>query len=103
GEKHVRPTEFGKETEGDNSVYNDDNTLSLARFAGRQAAGPIDRPLASSPWDNYRSEERFGSYHPGLCQFLLSDGSVRPIRVGIDQETLTRLAVRNDGLLVGEY
>src|SRR5262245_778218 len=103
GEKHVRPTEFGKETEGDNSVYNDDNTLTLARFVGRQTAGPIDRPLAASPRDSYRPEERFGSYHAGLCQFLLSDGSVRPIRVGIDLGTLTRLAVRNDGLPIGDY
>jgi prepilin-type N-terminal cleavage/methylation domain-containing protein len=103
GEKHVRPTEFGKETEGDNSIYDDDNTLTLARFAGRQTAGPIDRPLASSLRDNYRPEERFGSYHSGLCQFLLSDGSVRPIRVGIDLGTLTRLAVRNDGQPIGDY
>jgi prepilin-type N-terminal cleavage/methylation domain-containing protein len=103
GEKHVRPTEFGKESEGDNSIYNDDNVLALARFAGRQDLGPIDRPLASSIRDNYRPEERFGSYHPGICQFLLADGSVRPIKISVDVGTLTRLAVRNDGLIVGDY
>jgi prepilin-type N-terminal cleavage/methylation domain-containing protein len=103
GEKHVRPTEFGKETEGDNSIYNDDNTLTSARFAGRQTPGPIDRPLASSPTDNYRPEERFGSYHQGVCQFVLCDGSVRAIKNSIDIETLTRLAVRNDGLPVGDF
>jgi prepilin-type N-terminal cleavage/methylation domain-containing protein len=103
GEKHVRPTEFGKETEGDNSIYNDDNTLTLARFAGRETPGPIDRPLASSPTDNYRPEERFGSYHLGVCQFVLCDGTVRAIQNSIDIETLTRLAVRNDGLPVGDF
>jgi prepilin-type N-terminal cleavage/methylation domain-containing protein len=103
GEKHVRPTEFGKETEGDNSIYDDDNVFTLARFAGRQTPGPIDRPLASSPTDNYRPEERFGSYHPGVCQFVLCDGSVRAIQNSINVETLTRLAVRNDGLPVGDF
>jgi prepilin-type N-terminal cleavage/methylation domain-containing protein len=103
GEKHVRPTEFGKETEGDSSIYNDDNTLTSVRFAGTQTPGPIDRPLASSPTDNYRPEERFGSYHPGVCQFVLCDGSVRAIQNWINIETLTRLAVRNDGLPVGDF
>jgi hypothetical protein len=103
GEKYVRPTEFGKETEGDNSIYNDDDTLTLARFAGRQTPGSIDRPLASSLTDNYRPEERFGSYHAGVCQFVLCDGSVRAIQNSINIDTLTRLAVRNDGLPVGDF
>jgi hypothetical protein len=103
GEKHVPPGQFGQDAAGDASVYNGDDIRTIVRVAGRQALGPIDRPLAASPTDSYRAEERFGSYHPGVCQFVLCDGSVRPIPVSINIDTLTRLAVRNDGQPVGDY
>jgi prepilin-type processing-associated H-X9-DG protein len=103
GEKHVLITEFGQDVAGDNSIYNGDDIHTIVRVAGRQTPGPIDRPLASSPSDSYRPDERFGSYHPGGCQFVLCDGSVRMIPITVDIDTLTRLAVRNDGLPVGDY
>jgi prepilin-type N-terminal cleavage/methylation domain-containing protein len=103
GEKHVRITEFGQEAAGDNSIYNGDDIRTIVRVAGRQLPGPIDRPLAASPTDSYRPDERFGSYHPGVCQFVLCDGSVRLIANAVDIDTLTRLAVRNDGLPLGDY
>ena len=40
---------------------------------------------------------KFGSWHPGVCQFVFCDGSTRLIRVTLDVENLRRLAVRNDG------
>jgi prepilin-type N-terminal cleavage/methylation domain-containing protein/prepilin-type processing-associated H-X9-DG protein len=103
GEKHVQIAQFGQEPAGDNSIYNGDDIHTIVRVAGRQTPGPIDRPFASSPTDSYRPDERFGSYHPGGCQFVLCDGSVRMIQNTIDIETLTRLAVRNDGLVVGDF
>src|SRR5262245_11465639 len=103
GEKHVPVDEFGQEAAGDNSIYNGDDIRTIVRVAGRQTPGPMDRPPAVSPTDSFRREERFGSYHPGVCQFVLCDGSVRAIQNSIDIETLTRLAVRNDGLPVGDY
>ena len=39
----------------------------------------------------------FGGPHPGVCQFVFCDGSVRPIRNSIDTANLRRLAARNDG------
>jgi prepilin-type N-terminal cleavage/methylation domain-containing protein len=102
GEKHVLINQFGQAA-GDNSIYNGDDIRAIVRVAGRQLPGPIDRPLASSPTDSYRPDERFGSYHTGGCQFVLCDGSVRMIPVGVDINTLTRLAARNDGLPVGDY
>jgi ATP-binding cassette, subfamily B, bacterial len=103
GEKHVQNTMFGQQAAGDNSIYNGDDIHTIVRVAGRQTPGPIDRPFAGSPTDSYRPDERFGSYHVGGCQFVLCDGSVRMISTTVDIDTLTRLAVRNDGLPVGDY
>jgi prepilin-type N-terminal cleavage/methylation domain-containing protein len=103
GEKHVLQGQFGQAAMGDNSIYNGDDIRTIVRVAGRQTPGPIDRPLAASPTDSFRADERFGSYHPGLCQFVLCDGSVQAIRVSVSIDTLTLLAVKNDGLPVGEF
>jgi prepilin-type N-terminal cleavage/methylation domain-containing protein len=103
GEKQLNPDQFGQQSAGDNSIYNGDDIRAIVRVAGRQLPGPIDRPLASGPQDRYRPDERFGSNHPGVCQFVLCDGSVRAIQNNIDLETLTRLAARNDGLPVGNF
>jgi prepilin-type N-terminal cleavage/methylation domain-containing protein len=101
GEKHVMPSEFGQEP--DNSIYNGDDIRTIVRVAGIENPGAINRPLAVAPTDSYRPDERFGSYHSGVCQFVLCDGSVRAIPVSIDLQTLTRLAVRNDGQPVGDF
>lgn len=103
GEKHVRRDQFGLWSEADNSIYNGDDARTFMRFAGRQTPGPLDRPLAASSTDANRPDERFGSYHPGVCQFVMCDGSVRAIATTIDIETLTRLASRDDGLPVSDY
>jgi prepilin-type N-terminal cleavage/methylation domain-containing protein len=103
GEKHVQLGQFGQEAAGDGPLYSGDDIRAIVRVAGRQTAGPIDRPFASSPQDPYRPDERFGSYHPGVCQFVLCDGSVRAIPNSINIDTLTRLAAKNDGQPVGDF
>ena len=57
--------------------------------------GPND---VSGPWHC-----RFGSYHPGLCQFVLADGHVTALNNSIDMNTLQALAVINDGQVVPNY
>jgi prepilin-type N-terminal cleavage/methylation domain-containing protein len=103
GEKHVLQGQFGQQASGDNSTYNGDDIRTIVRVAGRQTPGPIDRPLAASATDSFRAEERFGSYHPTVCQFVLCDGSVRALPISINIDTLTRLAMRNDGEPVGDF
>src|SRR5262245_27911754 len=39
GEKHVMPSEWGKNTAGDNSIYNGDDIKTIVRVAGRQTPG----------------------------------------------------------------
>lgn len=96
GEKHVPPTAFGDlGNGGDNSIYNGDNTQTIAR-----AAGP-SHPLARFPTDTYNHQ--FGSYHSGICQFAFCDGSVRPIGVATPGTTLQLLTLRNDDTPVPAY
>lgn len=57
-----------------------------------------------SPPSAYSAKEDFGGPHPGVCLFVFCDGSVKGVRNTVDLETLTRLAVRNDGLpITGDY
>jgi len=46
---------------------------------------------------------QFESFHPGIVQFALADGSVRAISKNIDKTTFTRLAAMSDGKIVGEF
>ena len=39
----------------------------------------------------------FGSWHPGICQFVAGDGSVRIIRNEIDLNALGYMVHRFDG------
>ena len=97
GEKHVPLGRFGIGW-FDSSIYNGNYTPPTCR-----AAGP-DAPLAPSPAYYERDMPAvFGSYHPGLCQFVYCDGSVHALRVNTEPKTLGLLACRNDGLAIPEY
>jgi prepilin-type N-terminal cleavage/methylation domain-containing protein len=86
GEKHIKDNKFG-ESPDDRSIYNGDHGGGN-RIAGTRR--PLARSLSDATW-------RFGSLHPGVCQFVFGDGSVRAVPVTIDNRTLDRLAARNDG------
>jgi prepilin-type N-terminal cleavage/methylation domain-containing protein/prepilin-type processing-associated H-X9-DG protein len=99
GEKHVPQGMFGRVKVGDGPLYSGAWTCFAARLAG------LEDPLAQSATDLTPSAgvvdgiyaRKFGSYHPGVCQFVFCDGSVRAIRTNIDTINLRRLSVRNDG------
>src|SRR5262249_36848392 len=100
GEKHVLKNHFGEgylegdtAGAGDGSVYNGDWHRNFARVGGpgfRLANGPTD--LVGGEWKRV-----FGSYHPGICQFVMADGSVQAIPTSIPVEIYRLLIVRNDG------
>lgn len=98
GEKHVFMGGFGKWDYRDNCVYNDDAGYTIMRIAG--PGFPLVFNALDSSATGFRS---FGSYHPGVCQFVLCDGSVRPLNTNISTGTLALLITRNDDQPVGEF
>jgi prepilin-type N-terminal cleavage/methylation domain-containing protein/prepilin-type processing-associated H-X9-DG protein len=96
GEKHVPLGQFGKESAGDGSIYNGDPANQNAS----RCAGP-SYPLARSPTDAFNIQ--FGSYHSGVCNFVLVDGSVRSISTSISATTLGHMAARDNTVPVGDF
>lgn len=106
GEKHLTEPCFGRKNGrdpvtnlsiscGDNSIYNGDFHRTIARYAGPES------PIASSetaPLIDVKSQ--FGSWHPGVCQFVLGDASVQSVSSSADPLLLGRLANIADGEVV---
>jgi prepilin-type N-terminal cleavage/methylation domain-containing protein/prepilin-type processing-associated H-X9-DG protein len=95
GEKHVPQSKFGQSGPqwGDGAIFNGDFPRNFCRIAGPPSfslgQGPDD---LTGPWHC-----RFGSYHPGVCQFVYADGHVTALDNQTDLTVLQRLAVINDG------
>jgi hypothetical protein len=66
-------------------------------FTGVMRVTGVGIPLARSPDDPIAFRYSFGSWHPGICNFALCDGSVRPIANTTSSSVLGALAHRNDG------
>lgn len=84
GERHVPVGKFG--VSPDTSIYNGDHGGSFKK-AG-VGAGLARGPTGSG---------QFGSWHPGICQFVMGDGRVVTLKVSIDLPNLGFLARRDDG------
>ena len=59
---------------------------------------PDPRTIVGSAPGGYQWANRFGSPHPGICQFAFCDGSVRALSVDTPGTTLKLLVHRSDGL-----
>jgi prepilin-type N-terminal cleavage/methylation domain-containing protein/prepilin-type processing-associated H-X9-DG protein len=112
GEKFIYPADLtGNGTDG--SVFSSGNGQenTFRRFVGNNGAKvPILRPLVPSITDpgrdangNLWADKAFGSWHPGVCQFVFCDGSVKALPVNINLNTLQLLGVRNDGQVIPDY
>ena len=97
GEKHVRESNFGLLSDGDTCIYNGDQPHTVSRVAG------LRYPLAQKPTDSFPEILHFGSYHSGVCQFVLGDGGVRSLSTTLNPNVLRLLAVRNDGEVVPSF
>jgi len=101
GEKHVPRSKYGQSgpSWGDGAIYNGDFPRNYTRIAGQTkfnlGQGPTD---VSGPWHC-----KFGSDHPGICQFVFTDGHVSALSNTTDMLVLNRLAVRDDGESIDNY
>ena len=89
--------------------YNWDCGIGFAAASGaRQNDNHVARPavtlnhtiLARSPSDGDRLGSEtisFGSWHPGICNFLLGDGAVRAVNVSVRPALIAQLTDVSDG------
>jgi prepilin-type processing-associated H-X9-DG protein len=89
GEKHIQRSMLGSDYITDGIIYQGGEQQTYARIGGP------GHPLAFSPDDI--ANNQFGSYHPGVCQFVFGDGSVHAIPNSIDTTTLGYLCNISDG------
>ncbi len=87
GEKHVQLRLL-------NDFAQDGMILSASENLTYHRRGSASQPIAISI--NTAINSQFGSWHPGICQFGLSDGSVKIIRNGLPGSTLALLCNRLD-------
>ena len=90
GELHVQPDRINQ-MPYNGPIYNGEDLAAFARIGGPTV------PIAADPNEEPGAILGFGSWHPGTCNFVMSDGSTRPIAVYIDTETLGQLCHRADG------
>ncbi len=94
GEMHVPMGKLGK-TPGDAFIFNGDNVFNFARIGGPTM------PIVSEPRSEGNGLVSWGSWHPGACNFVFADGSVRAVSSTVDTDTLGRLGNRRDSQVVG--
>ncbi len=93
GEMHVPIGKLGQSPE-DAFIFNGDHVFNSTRVGGPTV------PIVQNNRDTANGLVSWGSWHPGVCQFALGDGSVRGIAKSIDTETLGYLCNRHDGKTV---
>jgi prepilin-type N-terminal cleavage/methylation domain-containing protein/prepilin-type processing-associated H-X9-DG protein len=102
GEKHIRPKSLRGKNE-DRSIYGGVNNVNR-RVAGIQQNKPADiRPLRPpQDQDGAFANQSFGGPHPGVCNFVMCDGSIKKLSLNINIQTLTSLATRMGGETIAE-
>ena len=93
GEKHMPPAEIGTWPH-DSSIYNGDHIHNWGRIGGRRS------PIAKGPNSGSGIME-FGSWHPGVTNFLYGDGRVAAASVAMDTLVLEYSVIRDDGQVAG--
>ncbi|MEM8736746.1 MAG: DUF1559 domain-containing protein, partial [Planctomycetota bacterium] len=95
GEMHIKRGQLNT-VPANGPIYDGSRFYCMSRVGGHGV------PMATSPDDDVfgLSLYAFGSWHPGVCQFAMVDGSVQSISVGVDSETLSRLCNKADADVV---
>jgi prepilin-type N-terminal cleavage/methylation domain-containing protein len=100
GEKHIFRDDLYKGGSaggsGDGNIYVTQTTGWYECHSVRQTDHP--NGLGRGPHDNRPNRiHTFGSWHPGVCQFVFGDGAVHAVPLTIDLTTLRNLGDRRDG------
>jgi prepilin-type processing-associated H-X9-DG protein len=77
-------------------LYNGEDLTAFARVGGPGV--PLSKSMDEAPGPMLG----FGSWHPGQCNFVFGDGSVRSVDAWIDTQTLGFLCNRADGQVITE-
>ena len=98
GEKHLNPARIGQSTyDGYAAPARGLGTFVGCRITGLGlATGPNlpEMTTSSSEPDNYR----FGSWHPGISQFVFGDARVQNVKNHADPDVLQAMGGRADGI-----
>lgn len=89
GEMHI-PADRLAQVPENGPMYNGKDLPAFARIGGEGI------PLARGPEDRSVPVIGFGSWHPGVCPFVLADGSVRLVNNFVEVDVLQSLCRRND-------
>lgn len=115
GEKYWHQGEWARtgnlnSNNADGSIFVQDgnwqeyNVARSARYPLKTKVSPVvDDNCASVDSNTHARGAGFGSWHTGVVQFVLGDGSVRGLSENIDLATQWKLADRADGLVIGEF
>jgi prepilin-type processing-associated H-X9-DG protein len=93
GEKHIQLGKLNDPIQ-DGMIFSGSEQQTYYRRAG------ASWPLAINP--TVAANSQFGSWHPGVCQFVFVDGSVRAVKNSTPGSTLGLLANRADGQPIPE-
>lgn len=103
GEKHIRPNSYRGKNE-DRSVYSSVRNTHRRMMGISTTEGNVRPLLPPTAQSAALANSSFGSHHPLVCQFTFCDGSVKPIKLNADLQTLTYLVTRDDGETIkGDY
>lgn len=86
GDKHV-PLGYFSRQPWDGAIF---NGATIAWGRGLGPSYPLAQSINDTSW-------LYGSYHPGICQFVYADGSVHAISTSLDPVILGYLAGVDDG------
>jgi prepilin-type N-terminal cleavage/methylation domain-containing protein len=102
GEKHIRPNSYRGKNE-DRSIFSSVRNTHR-RMMGISPNGTLRPLLPPQAQTQAAANSSFGSHHPQVCQFAFCDGSVKPLKLTTNLETLSYLVTRDDGQAInGDY
>ena len=110
GEKHINQKDLGIEWvaatgRGGDGTYLGHYAYNYMRIAGEETQGGQPYSLAKGPDDDAGGFAHlvFGSWHPGICNFVFGDGSVTALKNTIANRPLAQLTTREAGTVIENY